>query len=77
MYDEDMEDERWDRDPEFNPFYRRFAGPDTALWAEDERNPRNLPCPTCRQPNRLTPRDKASGYQCDRCADIAEMGGDW
>lgn len=57
----------------------RFADPagESALWAAGERNPRNLPCPTCKAENRLTPRDRAAGYQCDRCADRAERGGDW
>jgi hypothetical protein len=53
----------------------RFAGPSTALRAASKRNPRNLPCPTCRAPNRLTPADRAQGYQCDACADRDEGGG--
>ena len=36
---------------------------------------RNLPCPTCKQPNRLTAADKRHGYQCDSCADRDERGG--
>ena len=53
-----------------------FAEPGgrSALRAASKHNPRNLPCPTCRTPNRLTPRDKALGYQCDACADAAEGG---
>lgn len=51
---------------------RRFAGPDTALRAANARNPRNLPCPTCGKPDRLTPADKARGYQCDECARLEE-----
>lgn len=55
----------------------RFADPggNSALYAETHNNPRNLPCPTCLEPNRLTPRDKQHGYQCDTCADRAERGG--
>ena len=55
---------------------RDFADPggNSALRASSRRNPRNLPCPTCREPNRLTPADRAQGYQCDTCADQAEMG---
>lgn len=51
-----------------------FADPhgNSALRAVSKRNPRNLPCPTCKQPNRLTPADKRQGYQCDQCADEAE-----
>ena len=48
-----------------------FADPGgkSALRAAREGNPRNLPCPTCKEPNRLTPADKRLGYQCDACAD--------
>ena len=55
----------------------RFADPGgrSALRASSKRNPRNLPCPTCGAPNRLTPADKARGYQCDACADRDEGGG--
>ena len=55
---------------------RAFANPagTSALRAATRRNPRNLPCPTCREANRLTPADVARGYQCDRCADRAEAG---
>jgi hypothetical protein len=53
---------------------RTFANPTSALRAASARNPRNLPCPTCRAPNRLTPADRAQGYQCDACADQAERG---
>lgn len=53
-----------------------FAGPGSALRAASKRNPRNLPCPNCGAKNRLTPADRARGYQCDRCADQAEgIGG--
>ena len=54
-----------------------FAEPGgrSALRAATRRNPRNLPCPNCGQPNRLTPADRAKGYQCDECADRAEGGG--
>jgi hypothetical protein len=51
-----------------------FADPggNSALRAAGPDNPRNLPCPTCGEPNRLTPKDRAHGYQCDACADSAE-----
>lgn len=56
-----------------------FAQPggNSALRAASASNPRNLPCPNCEAPNRLTPRDVALGYQCDRCADRAESGMDY
>lgn len=49
----------------------RFADPggNSALRAASRTNPRNKPCPTCKQPNRLTPADVALFYQCDTCAD--------
>jgi hypothetical protein len=61
--------------PDFNSDFD-FADPGgrSALRAASKRNPRNLPCPNCRKPNRLTPADKARGYQCDECADRAENG---
>jgi hypothetical protein len=46
----------------------------SALRAASKRNPRNLPCPTCKTPDMLTPADRAAGYQCDRCADPDEQG---
>ena len=55
--------------------YDRFARPGSALRAASKSNPRNLPCPTCRAPDRLTPADVRRGYQCDECADRAEGTG--
>jgi hypothetical protein len=54
-----------------------FADPGgrSALRAATKSNPRNLPCPNCERPNRLTPIDVQRGYQCDACADQAERGG--
>jgi hypothetical protein len=54
-----------------------FADPGgrSALRAATKRNPRNLPCPNCGAENRLTPADRARGYQCDECADRLEHGG--
>lgn len=54
-----------------------FADPGgrSALRAETPDNPRDLPCPNCGKPNRLTPADRARGYQCDECADRLERGG--
>lgn len=51
-----------------------FADPGgrSSLRASSRRNPRNLPCPTCGAKNRLTPADRARGYQCDECADRDE-----
>jgi hypothetical protein len=61
MYDDD------DRNLTF-----RDPGGRSALRAASRRNPRNLPCPTCKRPNMLTPQDRAHGYQCDACADRDE-----
>jgi hypothetical protein len=49
-------------------------GSNSSLRAANKKNPRNLPCPTCGAKNRLTPADRALGYQCDRCADKTERG---
>lgn len=51
-----------------------FADPGgrSALRRATRGNPRNLPCPTCKEPNRLTPADRRAGYQCDDCADRDE-----
>jgi len=51
-----------------------FADPGgkSALRAASKRNPRNLPCPTCKRPNLLTPADRERGYQCNACADLEE-----
>ena len=53
---------------------RAFADPHgrSALRRETRGNRRTLPCPTCKQPNRLTPADRKRGYQCDACADAEE-----
>jgi hypothetical protein len=55
-----------------NDRHTTFANPGSALRAASTRNPRTLPCPTCKQPNRLTPKDQALGYQCDDCANSEE-----
>lgn len=51
-----------------------FAEPHgkSALRAATRHNPRNLPCPTCKEPNRLTRADVQRHYQCNECADKAE-----
>ena len=61
-------------DTEYYADGEQFAEPGgrSALRASGKKNPRNLPCPTCKLPNLLTPADRACGYQCDRCADAAE-----
>ena len=52
----------------------QFANSGSALRAAGRYNPRNLPCPTCKRPNMLTPKDVARGYQCDDCARRDEGG---
>ena len=67
---QDYEPDEWDG------MCERFADPggESALYCESESNPRNLPCPNCGEENVLTPADRASGYQCDVCAQQQEMG---
>jgi hypothetical protein len=56
-----------------------FAEPGgrSALRAARKGNPRNRSCPNCKARNVLTPEDVARGYQCDRCADATERGGEY
>jgi hypothetical protein len=72
-YESDNEDESMLDDDAYCA--RVFANKGSALRASSPSNPRNLPCPTCGKPDRLTPADRARGYQCDECADSLEMGG--
>lgn len=72
MYDDYYDQEEW------NERVEMFADPggNSALRVATKDNPRNLPCPTCGWPNRLTPADEAQGYQCDSCANATERGMD-
>ena len=67
---EDYLPEEWDE------ICDTFADPggDSALRRASRRNPRNLPCPTCGEPDRLTPADRRRHYQCDECARRDEYG---
>jgi hypothetical protein len=60
-YSDDFDDDR-----------SEFANPGSALRRATKNNPRIHPCPTCKQPNKLTPADVRRGYQCDDCADRDE-----
>lgn len=70
------ENENWGDDYYEDDDRSMFQEPhgNSALRASSKRNPRNLPCPTCKQPDRLTPKDQRLGYQCDTCADSLEGG---
>lgn len=52
----------------------KFRKSGSALRASSRSNPRNQPCPTCGEDNRLTLSDVRKGYQCDKCADMEEFG---
>ena len=77
MYDEydndeygfDAYDDSYDEDNEFED-----CNGESALRKETKDNPRNLPCPTCGEPDMLTPKDVKLGYQCDMCAERMERG---
>jgi hypothetical protein len=71
-----MTRDEWDDYDEEYVRDRDFADPGghSALRAAKKGNPRNLPCPNCKRKNRLTPKDRALGYQCDTCANEAERG---
>lgn len=68
--------DRHANDNHTSSFEPGFANPGgrSALRKASRRNPRDQPCPTCKQENRLTRADAARGYQCDSCADSAESG---
>ena len=53
-------------------YYPQFENTGSALRRASKYNPRVFPCPTCKQPNRLTQADVSRGYQCDQCADHDE-----
>jgi hypothetical protein len=71
----DEDDDFFDEENCFDRIAFADPGGNSALRAATKHNPRNLPCPTCRVANRLTPADRALGYQCDACADRDERGG--
>lgn len=74
--DEALRDDELDEDGVRNAAFADPGG-NSALRAASSRNPRNLPCPDCGAPNRLTPADRAKGYRCDSCADRSERGMDY
>ena len=61
---------------EWSEICDRFSDPggNSALHRAHRGNPRDLPCPNCGEPNRLTRADRIKGYQCNQCADQAERG---
>lgn len=74
---DDFEDEDFGEDYDYEDDYDLdFADPGghSALRAATPDNPRIHPCPSCGEPNRLTPKDVALGYQCDTCANRDEHG---
>ena len=73
--DEDYPDHLDEEDSDENRSEFADPGGNSSLRAATASNPRNLPCPECEEPNRLTPADKAHGYRCNECADRAEGGG--
>jgi len=78
MYDEDYYDDNYhdyDEDDLIDGVGFADPGGGSALRAATKGNPRNLPCPTCGEPNKLTRIDRARGYQCDTCANQLERGG--
>tara|TARA_Y100000310_G_scaffold339607_1_gene432798 strand:+ start:157 stop:396 length:240 start_codon:yes stop_codon:yes gene_type:complete len=74
MYNDFANPRDYYTDEEWEELCRTFANPggNSALRRETASNPRNLPCPTCLEPDRLTPADAKLGYQCDTCADAQE-----
>ena len=64
----------WGDAPDYDDCDFADPGGRSSLRAASRGNPRNLPCPTCKEPDMLTAADKRLGYQCDSCADRAECG---
>ena len=71
IFEVECDEEPWD-DEMYAGNGHYFANAGSALVAESDDNPRNLPCPTCGAEDVLTPLDRARGYQCDGCANRAE-----
>ena len=69
----DEQDYDFDEEEYFRNEFQDPGG-NSALRRATPDNPRNQPCPTCKQPNRLTPKDVALRYQCNQCADRDERG---
>ena len=69
----DMNEDHYEDSEDRSEFEQPYGN--SALRRSSRANPRNLPCPNCHEPNRLTPKDVALGYQCDSCADALEAGG--
>lgn len=65
----------WGRDDYDDEIRFQDPGGNSALRMETRDNPRNLPCPTCGEADRLTPADVKRNYQCDECSDRAEGWG--
>jgi hypothetical protein len=77
IHDPDCEcDECYGESCDYDGSRLEFADPggNSALRAATDDNPRDLPCPNCGAPNRLTPKDVALSYQCNACADALEGG---
>jgi hypothetical protein len=73
--DPEPDSDLWDADDDDRSMFADPGGT-SALRAASPSNPRNLPCPNCGAPNRLTPKDVALGYQCNDCAIRLEWGCD-
>ena len=63
----------YDEDDDFSEFESPYGN--SSLRKATKSNPRNQPCPTCKQPDRLTAKDVRLHYQCNACADRCERGG--
>ena len=73
--DDPNKDEYYDEDCGDMPYCGEDAFYDPGGRSALRAGVRNLPCPTCGQPNRLTAADVRHGYQCDECADRCEGWG--
>lgn len=67
LYDDDYED-----DDLIDGVGFQDPGGESSLRRATPNNPRNLPCPTCGEPDRLTQLDVDARYQCNSCARRSE-----
>jgi hypothetical protein len=72
--DEDDFEERYPEEEDDDRSMFQDPGGNSALRRATASNPRIHRCPTCGGQNRLTQEDINLHYQCDECADAAELG---
>lgn len=70
--DSDIEDGVDDDFDDHNGFEFTIPCCDSNIRDATPDRPRNLPCPTCCKPERLSAAEIVAGYECDECAHRVE-----